>query len=137
MQNFELKDQYDKSHEVKFPSSKVVVLIFGDRKGAKQIGGWAEPLYERYGGKIYVFGIAQLSGVPGFARGLVRLLLKRQTSYSVMLDWSGSVSEDYGCEKGIANVFVIGKNGRLLNKHTGPADQNTLDALYQEIDHGL
>ena len=91
VENFGLKDQNDKYVDVNFPSDRPVVLIFGDRKGAGQIDGWSKPIYKDFEGKVYVFGIASLSGVPKYARGLVRQLIKRQTSYQVLLDWGGTI----------------------------------------------
>lgn len=135
--NFSLKNQNDQTFDVNFPSDKVVILIFGDRKGAGQIEGWSAPLYKKYDGKVYVFGIASLSGVPSYAQGLVRQLIKLQTSYSVLLDWGGIVSESFGYESDTANIIVIGKNGRVITTRSGAATSGVLENLYREIDKGL
>jgi hypothetical protein len=131
--NFGLKDQNDKYTEVNFPSDRPVILIFGDRKGAGQIGGWSEPLYRDHGEKVYIFGIASLGGVPSYARGLVRRLIKRQTSYPVLLDWGGKVAKSIEYEAGKAFVVVVSRDGSVKVKRSGPASESGLTAIKEEL----
>lgn len=135
--NFGLKDQNDKYTEVNFPSDRPVILVFGDRKGSSQTAGWSEPVYKKYDGKVYVFGIASLSGVPSYARPVVRRLIKAQTKYSVLLDWGGKVAGSLGYEKQKAMVLLVGKDGTVISRRTGPAEQEKLNALYSEINKHL
>ena len=135
--NFALKDQNDKYVEVNFPSDRPVVLIFGDRKGAGQIDGWSQPIYKKYEGKVYVFGIASLGGVPSYARGLVRRLIKRQTSYSVLMDWGGKIASSMGYQKDKAMMVVVGRNGTVLSTKYGAATDSELDQVYAELDKQL
>lgn len=134
VENFGLKDQGDKYVEVNFPSDRPVVLIFGDRKGSKQIEGWSAPIFRKFDGKIYMFGIASLGGVPSYARGLVRRLIKRQTQFPVLLDWGGKVAANFGYEKDKALVVLIGKNGTVLMKETGAASDIELGKIFSEIE---
>ena len=131
--NFGLKNQNDQYTEVNFPSDRPVILIFGDRKGAEQIAGWSKPLYDGYGKRVYIFGIASLGGVPSYARGLVRRLIKRQTSYPVLLDWGGKVADGLGYEAGKAFVVVLSKDGSVTAKHSGPANETSLNAIKAEL----
>ncbi len=135
--NFTLKDQGDRSVTVKFPSDKVVILIFGDRKGSGQIDGWSKPIYERYSGRTYLYGIASLSGVPRAARPLVRRLIRRQTSFPVLLDWGGSVSKSYTYDPGKATIVIVGKDGKVLGRRSGPATSAGLNEIYKVINAGL
>lgn len=135
--NFGLKNQNDQYVEVNFPSDRPVVLIFGDRKGAGQIDGWSKPLYKDYGDKAYIFGIASLSGVPSYARGMVRRLIKRQTSYSVLLDWGGKVAGRLGYEKNKALVVVVSKSGSVLISRSGAASEGELTAVKAKINGEL
>lgn len=130
---FGLKDQNDQYTEVNFPSDRPVVLIFGDRKGADQIGGWSGALYKKHSNRIYLFGVASLNGVPSYARGMVRRLIKRQTSYPVLLDWGGKVADSMGYDKGKALVVLVGKDGTMVSKRSGPATGSEIEALSSEI----
>lgn len=132
--NFGLKNQNDQYVEVNFPSDKPVILIFGDRKGAGQIEGWSKPLYAKHGDDAYIFGVASLSGVPGYARGLVRRLIKRQTGYSVLLDWGGTVADSFGYEKEKALIVVVGRDGSVVSKQSGPATEAGLRGVKSEIE---
>lgn len=132
--NFDLKDQNDRQVSVKFPSDRVAILIFGDRKGSEQIDGWSGPIYKRFGNKTYHFGIASLTGVPAAARPLVRRLIRRQTSFPVLLDWGGKVSKAYSYEAGKATVVLVGKDGRILSRRSGKATTAELNKLFREID---
>ncbi len=135
--NFGLKDQNDKYVEVNFPSDKPVILIFGDRKGSEQIDGWVKPLYQKYQGNVYIFGVASLSGVPSYARGLVRRLIKRQTSVPVLLDWGGKVSKSVAYEKDKALILVLNTDGTVIARDTGAADGPKLSKIYTRMDKAL
>ncbi len=131
---FELKDQHDKATSYSFPKKNITVLTFGDRKGSEQIEGWVRPLWDRYQNKIDQQGVAVLSSVPFFARGFVRGIFKSKVKYSVLLDWKGDVSKAYGYKSGSANVFVIDRDGRIVLKIIGAANQNELNRLFATID---
>lgn len=131
---FELKDQHDNATSYNFPKNKITVLTFGDRKGSEQIEGWARPLWDRYQNKIDQQGVAVLSSVPFFARGVVRGIFKSKVKYSVLLDWKGDVSEAYGYRSGKANVFVIDREGRIVLKIVGAANQSELNRVFATID---
>ncbi|MBK9163912.1 MAG: hypothetical protein IPM21_08365 [Acidobacteria bacterium] len=135
--NFSLQDQNDRKVEVNFPSDRPVVFVFGDRDGAKQIDGWATPLYKKFDGKVYMFGIASLGGVPSYARGLVRRLIKRQTQFPVLLDWGGKVAKTYGYEKDKAMVLVVARNGNILSTKFGAASEAELNAVIADIEKQL
>ena len=131
--NFGLKNQNDQYTEINFPSDRPVILIFGDRKGSEQIAGWSKPLYDGYGKKAYIFGVASLGGVPSYARGLVRRLIKRQTSYPVLLDWGGKVADSLGYEAGKAFVVVVAKDGSVKARHSGPVNETGLKTIKAEL----
>lgn len=134
---FELKDQYDKLEKFHFPNDKVTVLTFGDRKGAGQIESWVRPLWDRYQNRIDQKGIAVLSSVPSFARGVVRRIFRSNVKYPVLLDWKGDVSRAYRYQGGSANLYVIDKSGRIMLKLTGEADEQQLNRVFNEIDRLL
>ncbi|HEX4951497.1 MAG TPA: hypothetical protein VFZ34_32865 [Blastocatellia bacterium] len=134
---FELSDQHGKSEAYRFPNGRVHVLIFGDRKGSGQIEAWVRPLYDRYQTRVNIKGIAALSSVPSFARGVVTRIFKLQVKYSVLMDWTGGVTKSYGYEAGKANVFVIGPGGEILLRINGAATQQGLDQVKAQISRAL
>lgn len=134
---FVLKDQNDGSYAIDFPRDKVTVLIFGDREGSDQVEGWVRPVYNKYKDKIEVYGIAELSTVPSLARGVVRRIIKSRTNYSVLLDWTGNVSKAYSYQTGKATVVVVSKEGKVIARRAGAANQSALNQIYKEINSGL
>jgi hypothetical protein len=134
---FELEDQFKKRFSFKFPAKKLTVFIFGDRKGSEQIESWVRPLYEKYTDKIEIYGIAELSAVPGIAKGFVRNLIKSKSKNSIMLDWSGKVSKDFGSETEKANVFVVSRDGDIIAEKRGAATSTELEDLHKIIGDSL
>ena len=132
-QNFTLEDQFGNKISVAFPSDKVVVLVFGDRKGSEQVEKWVRPLYEKFTDQIYIFGIAELSVVPWAVRPVVRGIIKSKSKTPVMLDWTGKIAKSYGTEKEKANLFVVNKNGSVVSVKRGAATSAVLNNLYKEI----
>ena len=132
--DFSLKDQFGNTLEYKFPREKVTILAFGDKDGSDQLEAWIRPLYDKYTDKVDIMGVAELSAVPAIARGIVRAMIKKKSKKAVMLDWEGKVSKDFKYEKKQANIFLIDKNGTIITKQMGLADEAGLKKLYAEID---
>ena len=138
---FTLKDQFGNELTLKFPRKKIVILAFADRDGAEQLESWIRPIAEKYSIKnsnqFDVQGIAELSSVPGIAKGIVRNLIKKKSDRPIMLDWSGNVSKSYHYEKDKANLFLIDRQGNIIAKEVGAADATKLEKLYKEVDRLL
>lgn len=132
--DFSLKDQFGKVHEYKFPREKVSILAFADKDGSEQLEAWIRPLYEKYGEKVDIHGVAELSAVPSIARGIVRVMIKKKSKQSVMLDWKGEVSKQYSYQKDKANIFLIDADGNIVAKEVGASDAKKLEEFYKEID---
>lgn len=83
--SFELRDQYDIAHKISFPTTHITVMTVADKKGSEQIDGWIAPLKERFGGRIAIEGVADMSKVPGFLRSMVREKFKKRLSRDARL----------------------------------------------------
>jgi len=135
--DFELRDQFGKALAYRFPKERVSVLTFGDRKGSAQIEGWVRPIYERYGERVDLHGVAVLTSVPSLFQGYARRQFRKQVKYPVLLDFKGDVARGYGYEKDGANVFVIDRDGRIVLKMTGAATADGLNRVYAEVERLL
>jgi hypothetical protein len=62
-------------------------VFFTDYTGSGQFEDWIRPLYDRYQKTIGIYGVADLSAVPGFMRGLVYRAFRTQLQYPIMFDW--------------------------------------------------
>lgn len=131
---FELNDQFNKRHAYVFPKDNVTVLLFADYKGHTQLEPWIRALYDRYGEGINLDGVADLSAVPGFLRGIVRNTFRKQLNYPVMLDWQGTVAHRYAYQKGLANLLLIDRQGEIKLRLSGAATNSKLQLVGRYID---
>lgn len=136
-QPFSLKDQFDKEMSFEFPREKPCVLAIADKAGSEQLEEWLRPLIEKYGDKVDFQGVAELSGVPGIAKGIVRNIIKKKTTRAIMLDWKGDVARQYNFEKDTANLLLIDKTGNIVARRTGAVNNLRLMAFSSEIDQLL
>jgi hypothetical protein len=132
-----LPDQYGAARTCDFSHHPLTVLTVADRQGCEQIGAWVLAVKERYGTKVDIEGIADVSAVPGPLRGMIRKKLKARVEYPIMLDWSGEVIRRFDLSKNVANVFLVGARGKLLLTMHGLPDKGKLERLFSAIDSGL
>lgn len=130
---FTLKDQFKKEHRYHFPRPGASVLIFADYAGSEQLEDWVRPIYAHYQDRIALDGVAALSKVPRFARGMVRAFLRGRLDYPVMLDWSGEVTANYHYQPGEANLFVIDASGRIVLKVIGGVSPTKLQRVFTAL----
>jgi len=132
-----LPDQYGAARTCDFSHHQLTVLTVADRQGCEQIGPWVPAVKERYGTKVDIEGIADVSAVPGPLRSMIRKKLKARVEYPIMLDWSGEIIRRFDLSKNVANVFLVGDRGKLLlTLHEWP-DKAKLEKLFSAIDSGL
>ena len=117
--NFELTDQEAKKRIYRFPKTKVTVMTVADRKGADQLAPWIQRVYDRFQNQIDIDGVADVSMIPKLFQPILREAFKKRLAYSVMLDWDGSVVKQFAYEKNVANIYVIDRGGRIVQRLTG------------------
>ncbi|MCL4693424.1 MAG: hypothetical protein KJ060_13060 [Candidatus Hydrogenedentes bacterium] len=134
---FTLEDQFGASHTYSFPRTRVSVLLLADKEGSKQVESWVVPLHERYGGRVDIHGVAELSAVPELMRGIVRFFFKRNSERPIMMDWEGAVTESFDSEPGLVNVYVVDTLGRIVCERSGEATLDTLADITATVDRLL
>ena len=137
LSDFELTDQEAKKRSYRFPKAKVTVMTIADHKGADQLAPWIQPVYDRYRNRIDIDGVADVSMIPKMFRAMLRAAFKKELSHSVMLDWDGSVVKQFAYEKGVANIYVIDRGGRIGIQLTGSVNDEALRELFREIDRAI
>ncbi|MEP6603196.1 MAG: hypothetical protein ABJB69_04530 [Spartobacteria bacterium] len=135
--NFELNDQHETLRSYRFPKTKVTVMTVADYKGAGQLEPWLAHVYQRFGRKIDIDGVADVSGIPRPFQGALRIAFRNQLAYSVMLDWDGAVTRGFHYEKGVANIYVIDSQGMIIGRFGGAATENSLQQLTLAIEHTI
>ena len=132
--NFELTDQHGQPHHYQFPKTNLSFVAVADRKGSTQIESWVRPVKQRYGTKIDIDGVADLAAVPRLLRTMVTGKFRKTMDYPVMLDWTGAVCRQFAYRNGAVNVFVLDRQGKILNRWAGPANEKSLRDLFAELD---
>lgn len=133
----ELHDQYDVPQTLSFPATNITLLTIADRKGSEQVASWITPLKQRFGKRIAIRGLADVSTVPRPFRGLVRKKFQKLQSYPVMLDWSGNTVKAFTYVPDKVNVLVLDERGQILKRISGEANPDALQELFAAIDDAL
>lgn len=135
--DFELTDQDAKTRSYRFPKAKVTVITVADHKGSDQLAPWIQRIYGRYEKRIDIDGVADVSMIPKPFQNMFREAFRKQLTRSVMLDWSGTVVKQFGYAKGVANLYVVDREGRLLKQIAGPVTDDAERELMREIDRAI
>jgi hypothetical protein len=112
-------------------------MTVADRPGSERLEPWIKNLYEHHGSQIDIDGVADVSMVPEPLRRVVRTLFRNRLTYSVMLDWDGSVVKRFDYETGVANIYVIDRRGAILKRITGPVSATLEQELFRTIDGAI
>ena len=135
--DFELTDQDAKPRAYRFPKAKITVMTVADHKGSDQLAPWIQPLHDRYEKRIEIDGVADVSMIPKPFHNMFREAFRKKLTRSVLLDWGGSVVKQFDYAKGVANLYVIDRTGRIVKRVSGPATEDALLALTREIDRAI
>jgi len=137
LSDFALSDQNSVFRRYSFPKQKVTAMTVGDRACSEHLATWIRSLYERYGSRIDIDGVADVSTVPKPLHGVVHALFRKRLTHSVMLDWHGSVVKRLEDEPGAANIYVIDRRGTILKQITGPVNAVSEQELVRIIDRAI
>jgi peroxiredoxin len=130
---FTLQDQYEKTVSLKQYQGRLVVLIASDKEGKAQNSIWAKAIRDKYADRVSVQGVADVSSVPFFLKGMIRSDFKKERD-SILLDWKGEVFKAYDITKGVSNVILVDKDGMIRHRTSGLASPEAVQALFLKID---
>lgn len=154
------EDQFEVTNKVADHKGKVLILVYGDRKGieaSRELGSKLHVLFHPTAeGKsakdakaapvaplegapqgtkspdVAVVPVACCGSVPGPIKALVRSSLKKDAAdVSVWLDFGTTMADKFGLRDGEPNVVVIDAEGRLRLKVNGTPDKDTLQKVLQ------
>jgi hypothetical protein len=135
--DFDLTDQDAKPRSYRFPKAKVTVMTVADHKGSDQLAPWIQRIYDRYEKRIDIDGIADVSMIPKPFHNMFRSAFRKQLTRSVLLDWGGAVVKQFDYAKGVPNIYVIDRQGRIVKQVTGPFHEAAERELTREIERAL
>lgn len=121
--DFTLKDADDKSYILSEMRDKIVVLLIGTQKSRKEGDKWIFAIEEDYGQykDIECYLIADLRGLPFFVtESMVKWGVRREDlPFKTLLDWDGNTAQKYEVQRGLPNLFIIDKQGKIAYSYSG------------------
>lgn len=134
---FTLENLQGETQQFSFPRTKVLIIAIADQKGSEDMENWIQPLYDRYTDSVDIHGVAELSAVPKFARGIARGIISGIVKQPIMLDWTGNVSSQFAAKSGVTNVYAINAQGQIIASGSGLASLDKLKAIAESVDNAL
>lgn len=157
-----LEDQFGREQKLSTMRGRVVVLVFGDRKGTDVCREFGEQLHVLFHptakGKpaaearvapvsplpgvpmgqpspdVLVVPVACAGNVPSVIQDLVRSSIKKAAPETVvLLDFQGTMEKTFGIRGGEPNLVVFDTTGRLRLQVNGTPDGATGQKLVQTI----
>jgi hypothetical protein len=154
------EDQFEQKNTLADLKGRVVILVYGDRKGTEASRELGEKLHVLFHptaagqapAKARVAPVAPLEGVPagkpspdvviqavactgsvpGPVRALIRTGLKKDAADTpVWLDFGTTMADKFGMREGQPNLVLFDAEGRLRLKVNGAPDRATFDKLLQ------
>ncbi|WP_136077326.1 TlpA family protein disulfide reductase [Pontiella desulfatans] len=132
--DFVLSNQYKKNMPQSFPKEIISIFALADRKGSDQLEDWITPFYKRYGERVDICGVANMKGLPKMLRPMLRGIFKKSIEYPVMMDWTGATCEAFKYTAGVADIFIVDRNGLVVHRIRGEANEQKLKDCYAVID---
>jgi hypothetical protein len=122
--DFELEDQFRKTHRGSDFRGSIVLLIGSDKKGVQFNQAWGEAIQKRLGDhprfqEISHLAHANLRGVPFFLKKMIRGKFPQNPEHWVLMDWKGTLAADYGFVPEESNVLVFAPEGVLVHHASG------------------
>jgi predicted transcriptional regulator len=154
-----MEDQFEVKNSVADHKGKVLILVYGDRKGldaSRELGSKLHVLFHPTAegksakeartapvdplpgvdkGKspdVAVVPVACCGKVPGAVQGFIRGALKKDAAdTTVWLDFANAMKDKFGLTDGEPNLVVIDAQGRLRLKVNGTPDKETMQKVLQ------
>ncbi len=142
--NAKLEDADGRVAELKSFAGRPILIVYEDRDSAKQNETLKSELAslasgDQYKAKIALAAVADVSSydfwpAKGFVKDAIRDESKKQGT-TIYCDWTGAFRNAYQLRRGVSNVVLVGKDGRVLFAAEGTvraADRKRLLALLRE-----
>jgi hypothetical protein len=126
--DFEVEDQFKQKYTDEDFLGELFLVIGSDKKGRKFNPKWTIAIRDALKGdnrfdNLKIFRVADMRGVPGIIKGLVRSKFPKEKSEWVALDWKGVFARSYSWEKKLSNILMFDSKGTLIYKDKGKEPQ--------------
>jgi len=120
---FTLKDQFDREYTEACCADRTALLLIADRKGSAFVGKWSAAIGSELKTvahpPVQWVGVATLSGVPSFMRGMVKKMSGSDRAHWTLMDWQGVLAKAYALPAGHTSILVFAPDRRLVLRISG------------------
>ncbi len=137
--SWSLRDQFGHVHTAAELSGKPVLIVAGGSVAARTFDAWIDATLAAFGGRreslpFVVLGIADVGGAPRLLYPLIRRKLPRGKDRPVLVDPNGTISKQFGIDRGTSNQLVLGRDGAVLMHLRGiPVDTAGARRLAEQL----
>ncbi|MBK9262383.1 MAG: hypothetical protein IPM54_21595 [Polyangiaceae bacterium] len=121
--NARVEDADGRALQMKSLQGKPILIVYEDKDSAKQNQALKDDLSklakgDKYKSAIALAAIADVSSynwwpAKGFVKDAIREESKKQKT-TIYCDWDGGFRKAYSIKRGVSNVILIGRDGRVL-----------------------
>jgi hypothetical protein len=139
--NWSLQDlngvTYDSSRFLR----RKLLIIGGDKASQNDNEIWGHRVMKTCGDDLVVIAVADVSSAPWLFRSRVKAQLRGQEStrpssragVPLLLDWEGALARSYHFMPRVSNVVLIGPDGILRYRASGPVTEQSVTQLCNAI----
>jgi hypothetical protein len=131
--DFRVQDQYERVWTRTKFTGKPTLFVLCDRDAYDHVENWTEPLVESYRSKIYFVPVADLRSVPGFLKGYIRGRFQGEFTYSVLMDWDGSLVEPLNIRPGLPTLVLTDASGTITYRAWGKGSESQVKRMKEKI----
>jgi len=141
--DFDLKDQFDQSYDRNSFDGKIVILLGADRQGSHFTDEWGPTLADSLRrrqiiDRIQFVAVADLHGVPGFMKKMIKGFFPKDKSKWCLMDWDGAFPQAYDFIKHSCNILVFNREKKLIfQQNVTSYDPRVATTILQTIETSL
>ena len=139
-----LKDAWERSITLSRFRGMPVLVVYEDKGSSTQNQRLKDDLArlgqgDRYKQSVGLVAVADVSGydywpVRGFVKDAIQSESEKQHT-TIYCDWDGHVRTSLGLEKGMSNVVLFGKDGKVLFAASGTVSDQRREELVRLLRH--
>jgi hypothetical protein len=136
---FKIEDQFKRIYTEKYVQHHIAIIIGSGRGGNEFNHLWSQAIRgsledKRLLEQIKFIGVADLKGVPFFAKNKVKKRFPPQKKHWRLCDWKGHFAKTYMFRKNNCNILIFDQNGILVHKTFGrELDQQKLTVILKVL----
>lgn len=124
-----LRDAWERSLELSRLGGEPVLVVYEDKDSSGQNDAFKAELAtlargDRYKASVALVAVADVQGYDYWpVRGFVKEAIRNQSrkfGTPIYCDWDGAAQRSFGLRRGVSNVILYGREGKVLFSHEGP-----------------